>query len=94
MEQTVQQQIKSLENRVTELECIIRIGTVISVNSSKRTVRVSWGKMQSADLRCLTTGTWADAKGKLTNWMPKVGNKVVSIHRVNGQGDGYILGVL
>lgn len=95
MEKNIQQQINELGERVTELEYLIRIGTVTSVNSEKRTVRVSWANgMRSADLRCLTLRRWANTEGDAVNWLPSVGDKAVSIHRPRGQGDGYILGVL
>lgn len=71
-------------NRIEKL--MLRIGTVTETRPEEKLARVSWDQeYRSALLRVMENGT---------GWMPEVGNKVVSIHRPNGDGEGFILGAL
>lgn len=84
MGKTIEQCVEELNKMIGQLENNIRIGTVLSTNKTRKTIRVSWSNgTQSGDMRVLENGT---------GWLPTVGEKVVSIHRVTG--DGWVLGSL
>ena len=71
---------------ITELEDMIRKGTVQSVNSGELKARVKFGDkggIISGDLHILDTGT---------NWTPEIGSMVLCLMIPGGDGEGYILG--
>lgn len=66
----------------------IRVGEISSVNSKEYTARVIFHdkeKLVSAPLKVL---------GTPSPWLPKVGQYVVCIYLINGESDGFILGVI
>lgn len=84
MTQTNEQRIEELGKNTRQLENSIRIGTILSIDTERKTVRVSWSDgNQSGDMKVLQNGT---------GWLPDVGEKVVSIHKTSG--DGWVLGSL
>jgi phage baseplate assembly protein gpV len=86
MEKTVLQEISDLEKEITELKRTVRIGTVTTVDVEGRKARVAWANgIRSAPLNVIQNGS---------GWMPKVGDKAVSLHRPGDDGDGFILGVI
>lgn len=89
MEKTTAQRIADLEHKADELERIVRVGTVATVNAENRTARVSWENwdegVRSGELNILDNGT---------DWMPTVGQRVVSLHRPGDNGAGFILGAV
>lgn len=71
-----------------EIKDIFRIGTVHSVNGTKRTARVKYdiyGGMLSAELKII----WQKEE-----WLPEVNEDVLCICPPDGDGDGYIIGRL
>ena len=89
MEKTTAQRIADLEHKTDELERIVRVGTVATVDTENRTARVSWENwdegVRSGELNVLYNGT---------DWMPSVGQRVVSLHRPSDNGAGFILGAV
>jgi phage baseplate assembly protein gpV len=86
MEKTISQEISDLEKEITELQRTVRIGTVTTVDTAGRKARVTWANgIRSAELNVIQNGS---------GWMPKVGDKAVSLHRTGDDGDGFILGVI
>lgn len=89
MEKTTAQRISEIERKVDEMERIVRVGTVATVNAENRTARVSWENwdegVRSGELHVLENGT---------GWMPTVGQRVVSLHRPGDNGAGFILGAV
>lgn len=86
MEKTVLQEIADLKKRTDEVERIVRIGTVTTVDAETGTARVSWDNgVRSGQLDILQNGT---------GWTPIIGQRVVSLHKPGDDGAGYILGAV
>lgn len=72
------QELSEINETLDALIKTARMGTVTSVDSEKRTARLSWSDGgQSGALKILQT------QG---DWMPEIGSMVVSLHRVDGSG--------
>lgn len=86
MEKTQEQRVSELEKRVDALALTLRVGTVTTVNEIDGTARISWDSgVRSGSLKILENGT---------GWMPRVGQRVVSLHKPEEDGAGYILGAV
>ena len=96
-----------MNDAMTALEQIVRVGTVSSVNTDERTARVKFshlGNMVSGNLRVMQhfacaveviTDQEHNHPGTYTTyWMPKVGDTVVCLYLPVFNGDGVVLGVL
>lgn len=71
---------------LTELENIVRKGTVQKLDETKMKARVKFGDkggIISGELHILIRDT---------QWIPKVGDMVLCLMMPNGDGEGYILG--
>ena len=86
MKKTNEQRIAELERRSDELAQVVRFGTVTTVDAVNMTARVSFDNgMRSAELSVLRNGS---------GWLPTVGQRVITLHRSEGSGAGYILGAV
>ena len=88
MEKSNAQRINELERSTAELGLLVRVGCVTMVDHQNRTARVSWdigGGLRSAPLKILDRGD---------GWMPTNGQRVVSLHKYDADGAGYIVGAL
>ncbi|MCL2697563.1 MAG: hypothetical protein FWE74_05730 [Oscillospiraceae bacterium] len=70
----------------------VRIGAVSSVDSVKRTARVSFADKPDENGRPHISAPLAILNNTL--WFPKVGQSVLCILLTNGEGDGVIIGGL
>ncbi len=72
----------------TAIKNAVRIGEVSSVDNTKYTARVIFHDkdgMVSAPLKIM---------GFPSPWLPKVGQYVLCLYLINGESDGFILGVI
>lgn len=97
-----------IEERLETLEMTARIGKVTSVNKSERTAKVYYedgDTNTSEDMKVLSRkvkGTFpctGEDGGTVTvelDWMPKVGDYAITLHRPGDQNanTGWIIGVL
>lgn len=108
MRKTQAEKRVTIEERLNALEMTARIGKVTSVNKSARTAQVYYEEGDantSEDMKVLSRkmkGTFpctgADG-GTVTvelDWMPKVGDYAITLHRPGDQKEntGWIVGVL
>lgn len=73
------------DNDIRELQDMVRIGIVSSVNKDETTARVKIEEenIVTGDLRIVQNAY---------PWMPDIGQWVLCIFVPNGEGDGFILG--
>jgi len=87
---------------ITSLKNIARIGTISSIDTSNRTARVKFSDkndLVSAPLRVLKNPPLANIENTtdkiiISPWLPAVGDMVLCIYIPNGESDGFIIGGL
>jgi hypothetical protein len=92
MRRTIQEQIRDNTRRAENLEGMLGIGTVSSVNKVKRTAKVILDDDEtvSDDFPVISRKVHCDHCGKDYDWMPKKTDVVAYLIRPGG--DGIILG--
>lgn len=81
---------QKLEQEMTRLHTMVRLGTVSSVDTENRMARVTFPAMGfvSGTLKVLKTGR--DSNGDY--YMPSVGAEVLCLYLPVKDGDGFVLG--
>ena len=74
------------DNDIRELQDIVRIGIVSSVNKERMTARVK------IEEQGIVTGDLQIVQSTYDKWLPEMGQWVLCIFKPEGEGDGFIIG--
>lgn len=98
--------IDGVNEELTVLKNIVRVGTISSVNAKDRTARVNFAdknNLVSGALKILKTPPLVTVKNTslpeehghevtISPWLPSVGDLVLCIYLPNGESDGFVIG--
>lgn len=84
-----------MNEEITALKNIVRVGTVSSVDANERTARVKFSdknNLVSGPLKVLKNSPLMASEITIDPWLPKVGELVLCVYLPNGESDGFVIG--